>query len=77
MVINHETKTLKTKIYGWTVDKTTDYHDNGKKEIWYELIDANEEDPFIMDAFRTLEDAKRWAVVHKCYKYDYKNHSIK
>ena len=52
---------LKRKLYGYTVDKTTAY-DYGKRHVWYELIaEADSDWPWMVNAFRTMEEARRWA----------------
>jgi len=68
MDITKETVTLKTKMYGWTVDKTTEYLDGRKTGVWYELIDTYDPDSPIYMAFRWKRAAERWARKHRNYK---------
>ena len=57
--------TLKTRLYGYIVDRTTDDGGYGRVRDWVELIDP--EDGHIVNAFRSRKEAKEWAKAHPCY----------
>ena len=61
MIIKRETVTLKTKICGYRVDKTTEYNDVGRVAYWYELVNPDDPENPIDYAFRTLKAAKDYA----------------
>jgi len=58
--IRTETVTLKTRYYGFIIDKTTEYNDFGRTGKWYEIIDSSDPDNPIEIAFRNLKQAVAW-----------------
>ena len=64
MIIKRETVTLKTKICGYLVDKTTEYNEHGRVAHWYELIWPDDPENPIDYAFCTLKAAKDYAKRH-------------
>ncbi len=55
------TYTFKARLSGWIIDKTTEIHEDGRKEIWYELVEPGDPDNPIAAAFQDREEMKRWA----------------
>ena len=62
--IRIETVTLKTRYYGYRIDKTTEYNEFGRINHYYEVIDLDDPDNPIEIAFRTLKLAVAWCKRH-------------
>ena len=58
-----ETRTFKTRLSGWIIDKTTETYESGRTEVWYELIHPDAPD-VIAEAFQDREEMKHWAHSH-------------